>query len=79
MREKISFEIKQQAVETYLTGQYTQQIICEMFKIRSTRQLKDWLKVYNSGRDFKRMSGGSRMKKHTRLQKRNVFRLQKSA
>ena len=62
MREKISFEIKQQAVETYLTGQYTQQIICEMFKIRSTRQLKDWLKVYNSGRDFKRMSGGNRMK-----------------
>jgi transposase len=57
-----SAQTKQQAVETYLTGQYTQQRICEMFKIRSTRQLKDWLKVYNSGIDFKRMSGDSRMK-----------------
>jgi len=57
-----SAQTKQQAVEAYLTGQYSQQRICEIFKIRSTRQLKDWLKVYNSGRDFKRTSGGSRMK-----------------
>ena len=57
-----SAQTKQQAVEAYLTGQYSQQRICEIFKIRSTRQLKDWLKAYNSGRDFKRTSGGSRMK-----------------
>ena len=57
-----SVQTKQQAVETYLTGQYSLQKICEIFKIRDKRQLRDWLKVYNSGREFKRMSGGSRMK-----------------
>lgn len=57
-----SLQTKQQAVEAYLTGQYSLQKICEIFKIRSKTQLLNWLKVYNSGRDFKRMSGGSRMK-----------------
>ena len=57
-----SVEMKQQAVEAYLTGQYSLQRICEIFKIRGTWQLRTWLKVYNSGRDFKRTSGGSRMK-----------------
>ena len=57
-----SVQTKQQAVETYLTGQYSLQKICEIFKIRGTHQLRDWLKVYNSGREFKRISGGSRMK-----------------
>ena len=57
-----SVQTKQQAVETYLTGQYSLQKICEIFKIRDKRQLRDWLKVYNSGREFKQMSGGSRMK-----------------
>ena len=57
-----SVQTKQQAVEAYLTGQYSQQRICEIFKIRSRTQLRAWLKVYNNGRDFKRMSGGSRMK-----------------
>ena len=57
-----SVQTKQQAVEAYLTGQYSLQKICEIFKIRGTHQLRDWLKVYNSGREFKRMSGGSRMK-----------------
>ena len=57
-----SAQTKQQAVETYLTGQYSLQKICEIFKIRGTHQLRDWLKVYNSGKEFKQMSGGSRMK-----------------
>lgn len=57
-----SVQTKQQAVETYLTGQYSLQKICEIFKIRDKRQLRDWLKVYNSGKEFKQMSGGSRMK-----------------
>ena len=54
-----SVQTKQQAVESYLTGKYSQQKICEIFKIRSRTQLRAWLKVYNN---FKRMSGGSRMK-----------------
>ena len=57
-----SVQTKQQAVEAYLTGKYSQTRICEIFKICSPRQLRDWLKVYNSGKDFKQMSGGSRMK-----------------
>lgn len=57
-----SLQTKQQTVEAYLTGQYSLQKICEIFKIRSKTQLLNLLKVYNSGRDFKRMSGGSRMK-----------------
>lgn len=57
-----SVQTKQQAVEAYLTGQYSLQKICEIFKIRNKKQLLNWLKMYNSGRDFKRMSGGSRMK-----------------
>ena len=57
-----SVQTKQQAVEAYLTGKYSQQKICEIFKIRSRTQLRNWLKVYNSGRAFKQMSGGSRMK-----------------
>ena len=56
-------ELKLQAVTAYLTGKYSQQEICEKFKIKSTRQLHAWLKVYNSGKGFTRkMSGGSRMK-----------------
>lgn len=57
-----SLQTKQQAAEAYLTGQYSLQKICEILKIRSKTQLLNWLKMYNSGRDFKRMSGGSRMK-----------------
>lgn len=57
-----SVQMKQQAVEAYLTGKYSQQRICEIFKIRDRRQLRNWLKVYNSGKEFKQMSGGSRMK-----------------
>ena len=57
-----SVQTKQEAVEAYLTGRYSLQKICEIFKIRSKTQLLNWLKVYNSGKEFKRMSGGSRMK-----------------
>ena len=57
-----SVQLKREAVESYLTGDYSLREICEMFKIRDKRQLRAWLKVYNSGRDFKRMSGGSRTK-----------------
>ena len=55
--------LKLQAVETYLEGKGSLQAICERFCISNTRVLRDWIKVYNSGRDFThKMSGGSRMK-----------------
>lgn len=59
-----SAELKMQAVMDYLSGGLSQRKICEKYQIRSNRQLRDWIKVYNSGKDFKhKMSGGSRMKK----------------
>ena len=35
-----SVQAKQQAVKAYLTGKYSQQRICEIFKIRDRRQLR---------------------------------------
>ena len=70
-----SIQTKLQAVEAYLTGKYSQQRICEIFKIRSRSQLINWIKVYNSGRDFKRMSGGSRMKSERKTTKEERIRI----
>ena len=72
-----SEQTKQQAVEAYLTGKYSQQRICEIFKIRSRTQLQAWLKVYNSGKDFKRTSGGSRMKSTHKATKEERIRIAK--
>ena len=58
-----SDEIKTLAVREYLDGKGSRQEISAKYGLRSTRQLTDWIKVYNSGRDFgHKMSGGSRMK-----------------
>lgn len=58
-----SAELKREAVEAYLTGKGSKEKIAAKYGMRSVTQLKDWIKVYNSGRDFsRRMSGGSRMK-----------------
>lgn len=58
-----SADLKRAAVEAYLSGKGSQREICKIFKIRSAKQLRNWLKVYNSGKDFQnKMSGGSRMK-----------------
>jgi transposase-like protein len=56
-------ELKRMTVEEYLAGKGSLQDICRKYKIRATRQLRDWIKVYNSHGDFKRQSGGSRMTK----------------
>ena len=56
-------EEKRKAVVEYLTGAGSLREICKKNKIRSDSQLRTWVKVYNSGRNFKhKMSGGSRMK-----------------
>ena len=58
-----SEELKLQAVTEYLAGGGSLLEICKKYKIRSKKILQDWIKVYNSGRNFKhKMSGGSRMK-----------------
>lgn len=60
---RYSPELKLSAVQEYLSTGQSQQAICEKYQIRSRKQLWDWLKVYNSGKDFKKRSGGSRMTK----------------
>ena len=58
-----SGELKVQAVREYIAGNLSQREIAAKFGLRSTSQIRDWIKVYNSGRNFEhRMSGGSRMK-----------------
>ena len=58
-----SEEWKLQAVTEYLAGSESLREICKKYRIRAKTQLRAWIKVYNSGRDFKhKMSGGSRMK-----------------
>lgn len=55
-------EKKRQAVEEYLSGLSLNEVAGK-YGLRSTSQLRAWIKVYNSGRDFDhKMSGGSRMK-----------------
>lgn len=58
-------ELKQKAIEDYLSGVGSLLEICKKYKIKSKTQLRDWIKVYNSGKDFNKhkLSGGSRMKK----------------
>jgi transposase-like protein len=57
-----SAEIKQEAVTEYLSGKGSLRDIAAKYGLRSETQLSDWIKVYNSGKDFgHKMSGGSRM------------------
>ena len=59
-------ELKTQAVLSYLNGEGSLMDICCKHKIRSTRQLRNWLKVYNAHGDFgsiKHSGGGSYMSK----------------
>ena len=58
-----SEETKLCAVKDYLNGQGSQQEITAKYGIRSRSLLRQWIKVYNSGKGFRqKMSGGSRMK-----------------
>ena len=39
---------KEQAVNAYLAGEGSYMDICKRFKIRSTKQLRSWVKKYNA-------------------------------
>jgi len=54
-------ETKISAVLDYLTGKGSMLEICEKYRVRATRQLETWIKVYNCHEDFKTQTGGSRM------------------
>ena len=55
--------LKKAAVTDYLSGRGSIRKICKIYKIRSTRQLREWIMVYNGHKDFKKQTGGSRMTK----------------
>ncbi len=54
---------KEMAVKDYLSGRGSIREICKIYKIRSTHQLRSWIKVYNGHKDFTKQTGGSRMTK----------------
>ena len=58
--------LKTKAVHSYLHGEGSLRDICMKYHIRSTRQLRNWLKVYNAHGAFdsvKHSGGGSYMRK----------------
>lgn len=58
-----STTLKLSAISDYLKGNISLNAVCLKYKIRSTKQLKDWLKVYNSDGTLKTSTGGAYMKK----------------
>lgn len=56
-------ETKMSAVLDYMTGKGSLREICEQYAIRDSRQLRNWLKVYNRHEDFRILTGGSHMTK----------------
>ena len=58
-----SKDLKISAINDYLNGEGSLQDICTKYRIRSHRQLSDWIKVYNSGGILKTSTGGAYMKK----------------
>lgn len=59
-----SAELKLNAVHDYLAGEYGGLgAIAKKYGLRNKSQLEDWLKVYNTHRNFKLESGGSYMSK----------------
>ena len=65
--QSYSEELKLKAVRAYLGGEGSYITLSARFGLRSTFQLRNWVKVYNSGKGFKqKLSGGSRMTKSRR-------------
>ena len=46
--------LKETAVRDYLSGKGSIREICRRHKIRDTKQLRSWIKMYNGHKDFKR-------------------------
>jgi len=54
---KYSKETKLESVKDYLEGNGSLQDICDKYRIRSTWQLRDWIKLYNGHKEL-RSTGG---------------------
>ena len=58
--------LKVHAVQDYLSGKGSMAAICKKYEIRACKQLRNWIKVYNTHGDFnsrKSSGGGSYMRK----------------
>ena len=55
--QSYSAELKRCAVEEYLSGKGSLHDICIKYKIHSDRQLRNWIKVYNSHRELRHSRG----------------------
>ena len=56
-------ELKYQAVADYLSGAGSLRAICKKYKIGNKKRLQDWIKLYNSHKELKCYTEGSRMTK----------------
>lgn len=52
--------IKLSAVQDYLDGKGSQSEICQQYKIKSTKRLRNWIKIYNRHEDFSEHRGKSK-------------------
>ena len=50
---KYSPELKQQAVQDYLTGKGSLRQICRQYEIKDKWQLRNWISCYNGHKEFK--------------------------
>lgn len=57
---KYSKELKHNAVKDYLEGKGSQTEICLKYGIKTNTTLQDWIKCYNSGKDFKERTRSER-------------------
>lgn len=55
-----SAEFKMQAVEAYLRGEGGLMELCKQYKLRSKKQLQDWIKVYNGHKELRASRGRER-------------------
>lgn len=65
-KQQYSVETKKAAVRAYQQGKGSLEGICKKFKIKNSKTLREWIKVYNARGDFnsrKESGGGSYMKK----------------
>ena len=51
--KKYSMELKMKAVQSYINGEGSYEILKEKYKLRSSTQLKNWVLWYNGHREFK--------------------------
>lgn len=56
--KKYSLELKRNAVDFYLNGEGSLPVTCAKFNISSTSVLRQWIKLYTSGKDLKSTSKG---------------------